>query len=142
MCCTCKHNNSKVCPACLKQSYYSGDIHKSKGELIAIFFSGIATLTLFLLYQYMDRGQFFIYEEYVIHSIIAFLVGISISGAYFMLRNTNTMSEISEIPFFGGKLSIIFLVIIVVTGAPALYFLYKLFQFVHHNQAARRVVVR
>ncbi|WP_299228637.1 hypothetical protein [uncultured Psychroserpens sp.] len=43
------------------------------------------------------------------------------------MRQTNIYAEVSKVPFIGGKLAIVLLILTTVSGGPFLYFIYKLF---------------
>jgi hypothetical protein len=50
---------------------------------------------------------------------------LSIGGTHYLLKHTEFISEIRKVPFIGFKLSIIVLGLIVVSGLPIIYILYK-----------------
>jgi len=91
--------------------------------------AGAVTFSLFWLFVYLSPTYDSTHLYFEWHALISFLVGLSLAGVYFFNTDESFLSDIRSIPFFGFKLSLITIVILVATGIPIVYYLYQLFVF-------------
>lgn len=123
MCHTCLHNNNTFCPSCIKEFYLSSEAHANKKEILWMLGAGILVYSIFISLQFHENNTN--YPDFYSESFLAFFLGTSLCGTYFFIRDHEIMSTIRKVPFIGFKLSIIVLIIIIITGIPIFFQLYK-----------------
>ena len=78
-------------------------------------------ITILVIYKEYNIGTYSIPQVF----LISFFGALSVISCYYMMRETEIFSSVGKIPFIGFKLSIVLMVLILVTGIPILYMLYK-----------------
>lgn len=132
MCHTRIHNNSELCPSCLKQSYRSSGTYTNKNELIKVM--GFAVIIASIVPFYYHFSNLSLNTKDFIESLLmVFYFSTSVAGAHYILKDTDFIDEIRKIPFIGFKLSIILLAIIVVCGIPIFFMPYKLLKILKNH---------
>ncbi|WP_353780162.1 hypothetical protein [Winogradskyella sp. 3972H.M.0a.05] len=132
MCHTCIHHDERLCPSCNKELYRSSSHYENKNRVIrALGFAVIVSLAVpayYLYYQYsMDNNEF------AANYFLVFLIGFSLAGMHYMMQDTTFIQDIRSIPFIGFKLGIIVLILLIVSGVPIFFLLYKIAILVKHH---------
>lgn len=124
MCHTCAHHNENFCSDCLKQNKrFNSTIEDVQDLKAVLIFSVILTIffTLLVLYKKSNAPDFVLTDNFLIILYLTF----STVNFYLILKNTDFVKSVSKIPFLGFKLAIILVLLIIVSGIPILYMLYK-----------------
>ncbi len=122
MCHTCINNHNDYCQSCLKSFFKGSSLHQNQKQVLRMFVSGIFLSLIVFGYQMLKLQP--IKVNYL---ILGFCLGVSLMSMYYIMRQTNIYAEVSKVPFIGGKLAIVLLILTTVSGGPFLYFIYKLF---------------
>ncbi|WP_299222951.1 hypothetical protein [uncultured Aquimarina sp.] len=133
MCHTCLHNNSTICPDCIRTQFLTGDQYKNQKEISYILSIGLGVTLLFHVYQYYTISE--IYNNFnFLESLLYVLLGtLTAISAYYMYSEVTIIRDVSKIPFIGGKLVLLLILISLVIGIPLLYLLYKIAVFLRHH---------
>lgn len=119
MCHTCIAHNPDYCQSCLKYNYRNSSLYESSQELIRVtIFSAIIT-SLAGCYLYYDS------QLSTKTLVCIFYFSFSVASTHYLMKGTDFLSSIRKIPFIGFKLSIALLILIIVTGIPVFYILFK-----------------
>ncbi|WP_299274043.1 hypothetical protein [uncultured Psychroserpens sp.] len=121
MCHTCINQHNDYCSSCLRQSFKLSSAYENQRQIIRMVCSGIIVGLIVLAYQ-LFVSKIINYP----YLLLGFGIGISIMSMYYIMGRTDVFSEISKIPFIGGKLAMATLVLTAISGGPILYFLYKI----------------
>ena len=124
MCHTCIYNNPNYCSDCLsKQKRFSSNYKDKKNILNSIVFAVIvSSLIAFLIFNQAQNTTDYPCIKYI---SISFLIALSVSNCYYLFQGTEILSEVKKVPFIGFKLSLLILILVVASGLPILYMLYK-----------------
>ncbi|WP_299249248.1 hypothetical protein [uncultured Aquimarina sp.] len=133
MCHTCLHQNHTICPDCRRTQFLTGDQYKNQKEISYILSIGIGVALSFHIYQcytISDIYTSFKFLESLLYVLIGTLTAIS---AYYMYSEVTIIREVSKIPFIGGKLALLLILISLIIGIPLLYLLYKIAIFLKYR---------
>ncbi|SEM26755.1 hypothetical protein SAMN04487910_4590 [Aquimarina amphilecti] len=130
MCHTCLHTNSTLCASCLKSNFLTGNLYKNQKELIYIFSIGLAIGLLYHIYQCVTIAGIYSNFNFSKDLLYVTLGTLSAISAYYMYSEVTLISEVSKIPFIGGKLALLLIIISLVIGVPLFYLLYKILLFI------------
>ena len=136
MCHTCIVDHPKYCPDCRKQLRRTHSSYEDVRSLYSALIGGLvisSVIAAFLIYNY-NTGTIFPLTKYLLIGIFA---AFTITCAFYMLRNSEFLSTVGKVPFIGFKLSIVLLILILVSGLPILYMLYKAFLVLNDNYFKR-----
>ena len=124
MCHTCIYNNLNYCSDCLRTQKRFSSNTKDKKELFntLIFAVVISCVIVLLLFHKTNINPHYPLTKYV---LIAFVISLSASNCYYLFQKTTLLSDVNKIPFIGFKLSILIIVLVVASGLPILYLIYK-----------------
>ena len=124
MCSVCVKQHPSFCPECQIEIGLGGEFKDSKKEVVIMSSSGLIVGLLYLGFLYMENPQmqFINYNYWGV--LLAFGVGISIVGTYFVLRYSSFFQDVRVISIFGFKVTILVLVLTLVSTIPIFYYLY------------------
>ena len=124
MCHTCIQNNNDFCSDCLTKQKRFSSSYQEKNEIIKALVSTLIISSIIALLLFNTKYNL---PDYPLtkNLLITFFVTLSIVYSYFMLKETEIIQSVGKIPFIGFKLSIILYILIVMTGLPILYMIYK-----------------
>ncbi|WP_157957343.1 hypothetical protein [Winogradskyella tangerina] len=124
MCHTCIVNHPKYCPDCLKQLRRTSTTYEDLRALYSVLIGSLiisSIIGVLLVYHYNNNVDFPL-TKYLLITVFGAL---TVTSGFFMLRNSEFLSTVSKVPFIGFKLSLLLLILILFSGLPILYMLYK-----------------
>ncbi|MFD2564857.1 hypothetical protein [Aquimarina rubra] len=133
MCHTCLHNNPTICPDCVRTRFLAGDQYKNQKEISYMLSIGAGVALLFHIYQCYTISGIYTSFNFLESLLYVFLGSLTAISAYYMYSEVTIILEISKIPFIGGKLALLLILISLVIGIPLLYLLYKIVVFIKHS---------
>jgi len=125
MCHTCTHHNENFCSDCLKQNKKFSSTNEDVQDLkVALIASAVLTtfFTVLIFYKKSNTPDF----QLTTNFFIIFYLSLSAVNFYLLLKNTQIVNTISKMPFIGFKLAIVLVLLILGSGLPILYMLYKI----------------
>jgi len=99
-------------------------IQKEIGYILAL---GLGVALLFHIYQYLSITDIYNTNDFLGNLLYVFIAAISAVSAYYMYREVSIIDDLRKIPFIGGKLTLMVIILSLVLGIPIMYLLYKIF---------------
>lgn len=126
MCSVCLEQHPDFCRECQIEIGIGGSYKNAKREVLYMTLSGIVAVSLYVGYvyiEYADAPFNFPRNWYV---LLAFAIGVSLVGSFFLLKDWSFYREARNIPFIGLKAALFIPVITTATMVPFFYYLYQL----------------
>jgi putative flippase GtrA len=126
MCNACISKHSDFCPECQIEIGLGGGYKNIKREVLLMTLFGLMVGAMYIGFLYIEYPEVpFAYPQnwFV---LLAFALGVSLVGSYFMLRNWSFYQEAQRLPFIGLKATFFIPIITAATLVPFFYFLYHL----------------
>ncbi|MEZ4858771.1 MAG: hypothetical protein R2781_08160 [Flavobacteriaceae bacterium] len=95
-------------------------------EVMWMAISGIIGILLFFGYQFLFNASFSIAPTDYWYLLLSWVLGISIFGTYYLLRDSEIYKDFQKLPLVGFKLTILYPILVTLSTVPFFYFLYHL----------------
>lgn len=126
MCSACIERHPAFCPECQIEIGIGGGFKNAKKEVLFMTLSGLIVGALYIGFLYVEYPEEpFGYPQnwYV---LLAYAIGVSLVGTYFVLKDWSFYNEARNIPFIGLKATIFTPVITIASSVPFFYYLYHI----------------
>ena len=129
MCHTCIYNNVDYCQDCLSQQKRFSSNYKDKREISSTLIATLIISTIISILVFYNKYNL---PDYSLTEslLIIFFATLTVVSCYYMLRETDLLKSVGKIPFIGFKL-------ILVTGLPILYMIFKITLLIRTNYFKR-----
>jgi len=127
MCSVCLEQHPAFCRECQIEIGIGGSYKNSKREVLFMTLAGLILGALYVGFLYIEYPETpFDYPQnwYV---LLAFAIGVSLVGSYYILKDWSFYREARNIPFIGLKAAIFIPIITAATFIPFIYYLYHFF---------------
>lgn len=126
MCNSCVSQHPDFCPECQLEIGIGGGFKNSKREVGIMSIFGVFAGLGYLGYLYMEDPNMHFTDYNYWYVLLAFAVGVSLVGTFYVLNSSTFYQDARQIPFLGYKLTLLIPVVTLASTIPVFYYLYHL----------------